>query len=183
MCGNRVEELESRVKELEASVRGLTDELVECKLRLRELEDSHDELEAGQKALADEAAEAADQARAQTQAQTEPTAEEPSTETATDETPPETPEESAANSETSDVITAGVDDETVTDDEHVETVTPDTQDLTDGSEVVMAEAASDSVEDETVAQAGPEANGDTSNTEDANAGDNTESQGSDIIIA
>jgi uncharacterized coiled-coil protein SlyX len=43
MCGNRVEELESRVKELEASVEGLTDELVECKVRLRELEDAVDE--------------------------------------------------------------------------------------------------------------------------------------------
>jgi hypothetical protein len=40
MCGNRVEELESRVKELEASVEGLTDELVECKVRLQELEDA-----------------------------------------------------------------------------------------------------------------------------------------------
>jgi len=36
--GNRVEELESRVKQLEASVTGLTDELVECKERLRALE-------------------------------------------------------------------------------------------------------------------------------------------------
>jgi hypothetical protein len=43
MCGNRVEELESRVKELEASVKGLTDELVECKVRVRELEDAVDE--------------------------------------------------------------------------------------------------------------------------------------------
>ena len=43
MCGNRVEELESRVKELEASVKGLTDELVECKVRLRELEGAVDE--------------------------------------------------------------------------------------------------------------------------------------------
>jgi chromosome segregation ATPase len=43
MCGNRVEELESRVQELEASVEGLTDELVECKLRLRELEKASDE--------------------------------------------------------------------------------------------------------------------------------------------
>lgn len=42
MCGNRVEELESRVKELEASVEGLTDELVECKVRLRELENAVD---------------------------------------------------------------------------------------------------------------------------------------------
>jgi hypothetical protein len=43
MCGNRVEELESRVDELEASVEGLTDELVECKVRLRELEGAVDE--------------------------------------------------------------------------------------------------------------------------------------------
>lgn len=43
MCGNRVEELETRVKELEASVEGLTDELVECKVRIRELENTVDE--------------------------------------------------------------------------------------------------------------------------------------------
>jgi len=42
MCGNRVEELESRVKELEASITGLTDELIECKVRMRELEDAAD---------------------------------------------------------------------------------------------------------------------------------------------
>ena len=43
MCGNRVEELEARVNELKASVEGLTDELVECKVRLRELEGAVDE--------------------------------------------------------------------------------------------------------------------------------------------
>lgn len=43
MCGNRVEELETRVQELEASVEGLTDELVECKVRLRELESAVDD--------------------------------------------------------------------------------------------------------------------------------------------
>ena len=43
MCPNRVEELESRVQELEASVEGLTDELVECKVRLRELENAVDD--------------------------------------------------------------------------------------------------------------------------------------------
>ena len=43
MCGNRVEELETRVQELEASVEGLTDELVECKVRIRELESAVDE--------------------------------------------------------------------------------------------------------------------------------------------
>lgn len=43
MCPNRVEELESRVAELEASVEGLTDELIECKVRIRELENAVDE--------------------------------------------------------------------------------------------------------------------------------------------
>ncbi|MFB6183822.1 MAG: bZIP transcription factor [Haloarculaceae archaeon] len=43
MSPNRVERLEERVKELEASVEGLTDELVECKVRLRELENAVDE--------------------------------------------------------------------------------------------------------------------------------------------
>ena len=43
MCGNRVEELEDRVQELEASVEGLTDELVECKVRIRELENTVDD--------------------------------------------------------------------------------------------------------------------------------------------
>ena len=42
MCANRVEELESRVQELEASVEGLTDELIECKVRIRELESATD---------------------------------------------------------------------------------------------------------------------------------------------
>ncbi len=36
---NRVEDLESRVEELEATVRGLTEELVEANGRIRELED------------------------------------------------------------------------------------------------------------------------------------------------
>jgi len=43
MCPNRVDDLESRVMELEASVEGLTDELVECKVRIRELENALDE--------------------------------------------------------------------------------------------------------------------------------------------
>jgi len=37
--GNRVEQLESRVRELEASVDGLTDELMECKQRLAAIEE------------------------------------------------------------------------------------------------------------------------------------------------
>lgn len=39
MAGNRVEELETKVRELEATVSGLTDELVETKERLRQVED------------------------------------------------------------------------------------------------------------------------------------------------
>ncbi|MFB6117048.1 hypothetical protein [Halosegnis sp.] len=39
MTGNRVEELERTVAELEATVSGLTDELVETKERLRLIED------------------------------------------------------------------------------------------------------------------------------------------------
>jgi hypothetical protein len=37
-----VEEMEPRVQELEASVEGLTDELIECKVRIRELESATD---------------------------------------------------------------------------------------------------------------------------------------------
>ncbi|ADJ15994.1 DUF7518 family protein [Halalkalicoccus jeotgali] len=40
---NRVEDLESRLRELEATVRGLTEELVETNERLRELEATHEE--------------------------------------------------------------------------------------------------------------------------------------------
>ena len=43
MCGNRVEELEEQVQELQATVDGLTDELVECKVRIRELENAVDD--------------------------------------------------------------------------------------------------------------------------------------------
>lgn len=39
MSGNRVERLESRVEELEASISGLTDELMQTKSRLADLED------------------------------------------------------------------------------------------------------------------------------------------------
>lgn len=39
---NRVEELESKVKELQAAVNGLTEELVETKERVRQLEDEVD---------------------------------------------------------------------------------------------------------------------------------------------
>ncbi|PSQ18339.1 hypothetical protein BRD02_00750 [Halobacteriales archaeon QS_8_69_73] len=43
MAGNRVDELEAKVQELEATVDGLTDELVETKERLHALEDDADE--------------------------------------------------------------------------------------------------------------------------------------------
>ena len=39
MSGNRVEELEEKVRELEATIEGLTDELVETKERLEAVED------------------------------------------------------------------------------------------------------------------------------------------------
>jgi peptidoglycan hydrolase CwlO-like protein len=49
MAGNRVDELETKVRELEATIDGLTDELVETKERLQALESdadgSHDILE------------------------------------------------------------------------------------------------------------------------------------------
>ncbi|WP_275736925.1 bZIP transcription factor [Halorhabdus sp. SVX81] len=43
MSDNRVEELEAKVRDLEATVEGLTDELVESKVRLRELENAVDD--------------------------------------------------------------------------------------------------------------------------------------------
>ena len=39
MSGNRVEKLEAKVRELEATIEGLTDELVETKERLEAIED------------------------------------------------------------------------------------------------------------------------------------------------
>ena len=42
MSGNRVEELEARVRELQATVDGLTDELLETKERLRAIEEEVD---------------------------------------------------------------------------------------------------------------------------------------------
>jgi TolA-binding protein len=42
MSGNRVEELEARVRELQATVDGLTDELLETKERLRAMEEEVD---------------------------------------------------------------------------------------------------------------------------------------------
>ena len=70
MCGNRVEELESRVNELEASVEGLTDELVECKVRLRELENIVDD-DSGLAADDEDVAQAAEAAVSETTETTE----------------------------------------------------------------------------------------------------------------
>lgn len=42
MSGNRVEELEARVRELQATIDGLTDELLETKERLRVVEEEVD---------------------------------------------------------------------------------------------------------------------------------------------
>jgi hypothetical protein len=42
MSGNRVEELEARVRELQATIDGLTDELMETKDRLRAIEEEVD---------------------------------------------------------------------------------------------------------------------------------------------
>ena len=42
MAGNRVDELEAKVQELEATVDGLTDELIETRERLQALEDDAD---------------------------------------------------------------------------------------------------------------------------------------------
>lgn len=55
MSGNRVEQLESRVEELEATISGLTDELMETKSRLAELEDEStgEYIEAGIDSVAD----------------------------------------------------------------------------------------------------------------------------------
>jgi len=64
MCGNRVEELETRVQELEASVEGLTDELVECKVRIRELENTVDERSGFSRSSPEQAGEKAAEAEA-----------------------------------------------------------------------------------------------------------------------
>ena len=58
MAGNRVDELEAKVRELEATIDGLTDELVETKERLQALEsdadESYDVLDGGSDPTAEE---------------------------------------------------------------------------------------------------------------------------------
>ncbi|MFC7200356.1 DUF7518 family protein [Halospeciosus flavus] len=82
----RVEDLEQRVKELEATVRGLTEELVEANERIRQLEGEHDLLEAtgveGRERGGEQSAQAADpepETEAE-QADTDPADEEPKSE-------------------------------------------------------------------------------------------------------
>ncbi|UVE48886.1 chromosome segregation protein SMC [Haloferax larsenii] len=75
---NRVEELESKVAELQAAVNGLTEELVETKERLRQLEDAND-VEIPTRA-AQRRGDAEAQSQTQSQSQTQPQSD------ATDET-------------------------------------------------------------------------------------------------
>jgi len=103
--GNRVEELESRVNELEATVDGLTDELVECKVRIRELENIVDDA-GGIEAIEGMAEDASEPGSDQT---TEEEIIEP-----TEEAPADTPKSEAdddadnteSDSESSDIIIA-----------------------------------------------------------------------------
>ena len=81
MCGNRVEELETRVQELEASVEGLTDELVECKVRIRELENTVDEQSGFSRSPPEQAGETSEQVSASENAE----AEQPESQTTEDE--------------------------------------------------------------------------------------------------
>jgi len=118
MCGNRVEELESRVQELEASVRGLTDELVECKVRLRELEDAESEDDL----LAEHAEKRVSDGIDETDAgESESGA-------------PDTPDDQTASTESPE---GGAQDGSETDTEN------DHPDLSDGTEVVHAEEPTD----------------------------------------
>ena len=97
MCGNRVEELETRVQELEASVEGLTDELIECKVRIRELENTVDE----QNGFSDPAPSATE--RAEEPAGAEPTTEEPGEAETDGETDIIAPEPDTSNTEAPNV--------------------------------------------------------------------------------
>ncbi|ELZ74755.1 hypothetical protein C455_17482 [Haloferax larsenii JCM 13917] len=69
---NRVEELESKVAELQAAVNGLTEELVETKERLRQLEDANDVEIPTRAAQRRGDAEAQSQTQSQSQSQTQP---------------------------------------------------------------------------------------------------------------
>ncbi|SEK37411.1 DUF7518 family protein [Haloferax larsenii] len=76
---NRVEELESKVAELQAAVNGLTEELVETKERLRQLEDANDV------EIPTRAAQRRGDAEAQSQSQSQPQTQ-PQSDDAADET-------------------------------------------------------------------------------------------------
>ena len=173
MCGNRVEELESRVQELEASVRGLTDELVECKVRLRDLEDAEaeDDLLTTDDSRGDAAGESGEQPAAdpgrgdrtvdgstpeteesdpQTVASGEGT-EPPAAETAGDRTPADTTRDSNTTAATPDdadaTTTPGEADPTTTPGEADPTTTPDEADAavrsSGADDTASSEAAGD----------------------------------------
>lgn len=71
---NRVEELESKVSELQAAVNGLTEELVEMKERVRELEDDRDVAVAGGASRAASTADAGSETGGDGEPNTEPVA-------------------------------------------------------------------------------------------------------------
>ncbi|MFC7177208.1 DUF7518 family protein [Halosegnis marinus] len=102
MTGNRVEELEAQMKELRATVSGLTDELVETKERLRLIEDHFgpelDEIIEGKSSRAD-----ARSSLSGAEATPEPASPQ-------EETPDEAADEANAEEEEADDESAGTDD-------------------------------------------------------------------------
>lgn len=100
MTGNRVEELESRVAELQATVDGLTEELVETKERLRQLEADEEP------ARVSRTSDANTEVVRTEQGQPAAAAEESESEAETDTTEAAEDAEDEAESESSDIIVA-----------------------------------------------------------------------------
>lgn len=100
MTGNRVEELESRVAELQATVDGLTEELVETKERLNQLEAD------GEPARVSRTSDANTEVVRTEQGQPAAAAEESESEAETDTTEAAEDAEDEAESESSDIIVA-----------------------------------------------------------------------------
>jgi uncharacterized coiled-coil protein SlyX len=100
MTGNRVEELESRVAELQATVDGLTEELVETKERLRQLEADEEP------ARVSRTTDANTEVVRTEQSQPAEAAEESESEAETDTTEAAEDAEDEAESESSDIIVA-----------------------------------------------------------------------------
>ena len=100
MTGNRVEELESRVAELQATVDGLTEELVETKERLRQLEADEEP------ARVSRTSDANTEVVRTEQSQQAAAAEESESEAETDTTEAAEDAEDEAESESSDIIVA-----------------------------------------------------------------------------